>query len=57
LLAESALHIDEIKREDIAARIEHARKLVDDASSAEHRTKAEMFLHQLTTLEGAILPA
>lgn len=57
LLAESALHIDDVNRSDIAARIIHARQLVDDASSAEHRTKAELFLHQLTTLEGAILPA
>ena len=57
LLAESALHIDEVKREDIAARIEHARQLIDDAASPEHRTAAELFLHQLTTLEGAILPA
>lgn len=57
LLAESALHIDEVSREDIASRIAHARQLVDDASSAEHRTKAELFLHQLTTVEGTILPA
>lgn len=57
LLAESALHMDEVSREDIAARIEHARKLVDDATSNEHRTKAELFLHQLTTVEGTILPA
>ncbi|WOC16446.1 F0F1 ATP synthase subunit epsilon [Pseudochrobactrum sp. MP213Fo] len=57
LLAESALHIDEVSRADIAARIAHARQLVDDASSNEHRTKAEQFLHQLTTVEGSILPA
>ncbi len=57
LLAESALHIDEVSREDIAARIAHARKQVEDANSQEHRTKAEQFLHQLMTIEGTILPA
>lgn len=57
LLAESALHIDEVSREDITARIANARKQVEDANSQEHRTKAEQFLHQLMTIEGTILPA
>jgi len=57
VLAESAMHIDEVSREDIAARIAHARQLVEDAHSPEHRTKAEQFLHQLTTVEGTIIPA
>ncbi|MFD1199745.1 F0F1 ATP synthase subunit epsilon [Brucella gallinifaecis] len=57
ILAESATHIDDFDRADIQQRIEHARKALDDASSVEHRTKAEGFLHQLMTLQGAILPA
>lgn len=57
LLAESALHIDEVSREDIAARIDQARKQIEDAHSNEHRTKAEQFLHQLMTVQGSILPA
>ncbi len=38
----------------------HRREYIEwitDAKSDEHRTKAEIFLHQLTTLEAAILPA
>jgi F-type H+-transporting ATPase subunit epsilon len=57
LLAESAVHVADIDREDLARRIQEARGDVTDARSDEDRTKAEEFLHQLTTLEGAILPA
>lgn len=57
LLAESATHIDDVQPEDIQRRIDHARETLNGASSNEHRTKAEEFLHQLMTLQGAILPA
>ncbi len=58
MLAESATHADDIDPADIQHRIDHAaRKVLEDASSNEHRTKAEIFLHQLMTLQGAILPA
>lgn len=57
VLAESATHVDEISAADIDRRIAHARELLDDASSNEHRTSAEIFLHQLMTLKGSILPA
>ncbi|EKF18763.1 F0F1 ATP synthase subunit epsilon [Nitratireductor pacificus] len=57
VLAESAVHVDEINREDLARRIQEAREDVADAQDHETRTKAEEFLAQLTTLEGAILPA
>ncbi|WP_265516282.1 F0F1 ATP synthase subunit epsilon [Nitratireductor luteus] len=57
LLAESAVHVDDIDREDLARRIQEAREDVDDAKDDVTRTKAEEFLSQLTTLEGAILPA
>lgn len=57
LLAESAVAVKDIDRADIARRIQEAREDAADAKSDEHRTKAEEFLHQLTTLEGAILPA
>jgi F-type H+-transporting ATPase subunit epsilon len=57
LLAESAVAVRDIDRADIARRIQEAKEDIADAKDDESRTKAEAFLHQLTTLEGAILPA
>jgi F-type H+-transporting ATPase subunit epsilon len=57
LLAESAVHVDDIDRADLARRIQEAKEDLSDAKTEQARTKAEEFLHQLTTLEGAILPA
>ena len=57
LLAESAVAVGDIDRADIARRIQEAREDIADAKDDASRIKAEQFLHQLTTLEGAILPA
>lgn len=57
LLAESATRVDEIDREELARRIQDAREDVSDAKDEAAKTKAEAYLAQLTTLEGAILPA
>lgn len=57
LLAESAVRVGEVDRDDLARRIQEAREDLADAQNDEDRTKAEQFLDQLTTLEGAILPA
>lgn len=57
LLAESAVAVGDIDRADIARRIQEAREDIADAKDDASRTKAEQFLHQLTTLQGAILPA
>ena len=57
LLAESAVAVGDIDRADLARRIQEAREDVSDAKDGDERTKAEQFLDQLTTLEGAILPA
>lgn len=57
MLAESAVSVKDIDRADITRRIQEAKEDVADAKTDEHRTKAELFLHQLTTLESAILPA
>jgi F-type H+-transporting ATPase subunit epsilon len=57
LLAESAVSVADIDRNDLARRIQEAREDVADAKDDQARTKAEQFLGQLTTLEGAILPA
>jgi len=57
LLAESAVAVKDIDRADLARRIQEAKEDLADAKDDDSRTKAEQFLHQLTTLEGAILPA
>lgn len=57
LLAESAVAVKDIDRADLARRIQEAKEDVADAKSDDDRTRAEQFLAQLTTLEGAILPA
>ncbi len=57
LLAESATPVKDIDRADLARRIQAAKEDIADAKSDDHRTKAEQFLGQLTTLEGALLPA
>lgn len=57
LLAESATLVSELNREDLARRIEEVRAEAERARDHETRFRAEEFLGQLTTLEGAILPA
>lgn len=57
LLAESAVSVKNIDKAEIARRIQEAREDLADAKDPAARTKAEEFLHQLTTLEGAIMPA
>ncbi len=57
LLAESAVSVKDIDRAEITRRIQEAREDLADAKDDAARTKAEQFLHQLTTLEGAIIPA
>lgn len=57
LLAESAVRVADIDKDDLQQRIEDAREDVQDAQSDEARSRAEEYLHQLTTLEGAIIPA
>jgi len=57
LLAESATAVKDIDRADLARRIQEAREDAADAKDDEEKTRAEAFLAQLTTLEGAVLPA
>lgn len=57
LLAESAVAVGDIDRADLARRIQEAKEDAADAKDDQSRSKAEQFLSQLTTLEGAILPA
>ena len=57
LLAESAIHVDQFNNEEISKRIEAARVDLADASGDEHKFRIEDYMAQLTTLQGAILPA
>ncbi|MGN6548453.1 MAG: F0F1 ATP synthase subunit epsilon [Pararhizobium sp.] len=57
LLAESAMHVDNINREDIQSRIRDAQEDLNDEQDEEKKATLGQYLDQLTTLEGAILPA
>jgi F-type H+-transporting ATPase subunit epsilon len=54
LLAESAMLVAEIDRDDLARRIQEAKEDLEDAKSDEERTRAEAFLSQLATLQDAV---
>jgi F-type H+-transporting ATPase subunit epsilon len=54
LLAESAVRVAEVDREDLARRIQDAREDAADAKDDQARTKAEEFLSNLTTLQDAL---
>jgi F-type H+-transporting ATPase subunit epsilon len=57
LLAESAMHVNDIDREEIRARIKDAQDDLNDAEDDEKKAGLAQYLDQLTTLEGAIMPA
>jgi F-type H+-transporting ATPase subunit epsilon len=57
LLAESAVALTDLNRDDIEKRIEAARKELEHAESYEHRSAIEQFLDELTHLNGTIIPA
>jgi F-type H+-transporting ATPase subunit epsilon len=57
LLAESAVAMTDLNRDDIEKRIEAARKELEHAESHEHRSAIEQFLDELTHLNGTIIPA
>ncbi len=54
LLAESAVAVKDIDREDLSRRIQDAREDAADAKDDLARTRAEEYLGQLTTLEAAL---
>lgn len=57
LLAESAVEMSELNRETLVKRIEVAKAELEKVDSAEHKTKLEQYLAELTHLNGAIIPA
>jgi len=54
LLAESAVPVAEINKDDLARRIQDAKEDLADAKSDDERTKAEEFLSHLATLHDAV---
>jgi len=54
LLAEEAVAVKDINRDDLARRIQDAREDISDAKDDASKTKAQEFLDHLTTLESAI---
>ena len=54
LLAESAVAVEDIDRDDLARRIEDASEDAADAMDDQTRTRAEEYLAQLTTLQAAL---
>lgn len=54
LLAEEAVAVKDINRDDLARRIQNARENIADAKDDATRSKAQQYLDQLTTLEGAL---
>jgi F-type H+-transporting ATPase subunit epsilon len=54
LLAESAVHMDELNEASLNERIEAARLELDKADHHEHRSALEEFIFQLTELRGAV---
>lgn len=54
LLAESAVDVKDIDRDDLASRIQNAREDIADAKDDATRSRAEQYLAHLTTLEVAL---
>ncbi|RCW80304.1 F0F1 ATP synthase subunit epsilon [Phyllobacterium bourgognense] len=57
LLAESAVHVTDIRADELQNRIKDAQEDFEDATTREDRAKAEDLLGQLKTLEEAIKAA
>ncbi|MBB3145744.1 MULTISPECIES: F0F1 ATP synthase subunit epsilon [Phyllobacterium] len=57
LLAESAVHVADIRADELQNRIKDAQEDFEDATTREDRAKAEDLLGQLKTLEEAIKAA
>ena len=54
LLAESAIAVADVDKDDISRRIQEAREDLDDAKDDDQRSKAEQLIAQLATLQDAV---
>jgi F-type H+-transporting ATPase subunit epsilon len=54
LLAESAVPVEELSKDELTRRIDAAKKDLDDAEHHEHKSKLEQFILELTHLRGVV---
>ncbi|CAN7588407.1 F0F1 ATP synthase subunit epsilon [Rhizobium leguminosarum] len=54
LLAESAVPVEELHKDELTRRIEAARKELEHAELHEHKSKLEHFIMELTHLRGVV---
>ena len=54
LLAESAVPVEELNKDELTRRIEAAQKDLEDAEHHEHKSKLEQFILELTHLRGVV---
>ncbi|WP_337269340.1 F0F1 ATP synthase subunit epsilon [Oryzifoliimicrobium ureilyticus] len=54
LLAESAIAVQDIAKDELQRRIDAARKEMEDAEHHEHKSKLEHFIMELTHLRGVV---
>ncbi len=57
VLAEYAVNANDLDKDEIAKRIQDAKEDVADAKDDQAKSAASDYLDQLTTLQGALLPA
>lgn len=55
LLAESAVPVDELQRDELTRRIEAAQAELNDATHHEHKSKLEQFIMELSHLRGNVI--
>ena len=54
LLAESAVAIEDLTKDELTRRIEAAKKEIEDAQHHEHKSRLEHYVMELTHLSGVI---
>ncbi len=54
VLAEAATRVEDIDRDDVETRIQHAREDLADAHDDDARQRTQEYLDQLTTLQAAL---
>jgi F-type H+-transporting ATPase subunit epsilon len=55
LLAESAVPVEELNRDELTRRIDAAKAELEDAEHHEHKSRLEHFIMELTHLRGHVL--
>ncbi|WFS00434.1 F0F1 ATP synthase subunit epsilon [Rhizobium tumorigenes] len=55
LLAESAVPVDELQRDELTRRIDAAQAELTDAVHHEHKSKLEQFIMELSHLQGSVI--